>query len=294
MELSFSNYLNILRLNIIKIIFISFFISVFLSYFFRSDNVLGNINIEIQFQETNSFEVFENLDFKTSLAQNSKKEALLLISNFVSFKQIELQDFITDLKLILKKNEILKNNSPTFFVKNYLFKYTIHNIRFNDKTEREIVSEVNKKYQYYQNRLLKQSKDINFNLFRSEIFQKIKKRQDEYANIKNNLSQARKTQLTCFINCFEVSQKNDLTILEKDDEDYFYLENKELNSLYDAFKDIDIKIAENKIAINISFTAGAPIFTRFQIFSFIFLIMVSLSAIFFLLKENLDEKYRKD
>jgi hypothetical protein len=294
MELSFSSYLNILRLNIIKIIFISFFISVFSSYFFNLDKVLGTLHLEIEIPQTQNSKVFENLNFKTSIAQKSKNEALLLVSNFDSFNFNKVQNFTKDLKLSLEKNEIISNNFQKTFVENNGLKYSIKNIYFNDKIEREIVSEVNREYQNYQYIMLKQFKDINFNLLRSEILQKIKKRQDEYASIKNNLSQVRKTQLICFINCFEVSQKNDVTILEKNDEDYFYLENKELNSLYDTLKIIDINVVEKKIAINISFAPEAPIFTRFQIFSFIFLIMVSLSAIFFLLKENLDEKYRKD
>lgn len=294
MELSFSSYFNILRLNIIKIIFTSFFISVFSSYFFNLDKVLGTLHIEIEIPQIQNSEVFENLNFKTSIAQKSKNEALLLVSNFDSFNFNKVQNFTKDLKLSLEKNEIIRINFQKSFVENNGLKYSIKNIYFNDKIEREIVSEVNREYQNYQYIMLKQFKDINFNLLRSEILQKIKKRQDEYANIKNNLSQVRKTELICFINCFEVSKKNDVTILEKNDEDYFYLENKELNSLYDTLKIIDINVVEKKIAINISFAPEAPIFTRFQIFSFIFLIMVSLSAIFFLLKENLDEKYRKD
>jgi len=294
MELSFSSYLNILRLNIIKIIFISFFISFFISYFFNADKVLGTAHIEIKIPQTQNSTVLENLNFETSVAQKNKNEALLLASNFDSFSFNKLENFTKDLRSSLEKNEIIRNNALKIFVQNSGLKYSIKNIYFNDKIEKEIVSVVNREYQNYQYILSKQFKDINFNLLRSEILQKIKKREDEYANIKNNLSQVRKTQLICFVNCFEVSQKNDVTIFEKNDEDYFYLENKELNSLYDSLKIIDINVAEKKIAINIIFAPDGPIFTKFQIFSFIFLIMLSLSAIFFLLKENLDEKYRKD
>lgn len=294
MELSFSSYLNILRLNIIKIIFISFFISFFISYFFNADKVLGTAHIEIKIPQTQITTVLENLNFETSVAQKNKNEALLLASNFDSFNFNKLENFTKDLILSLEKNEIIRNNALKIFVENNGLKYLIKNIYFNDKIEREIVSVVNREYQSYQYILSKQFKDINFNLLRSEILQKIKKREDEYASIKNNLSQVRRTQLICFVNCFEVSQKNDVTIFEKNDEDYFYLENKELNSLYDSLKIIDINFDERKIAININFAPDGPMFTKFQIFSFIFLIMLSLSAIFFLLKENLDEKYRKD
>jgi hypothetical protein len=193
------------------------------------------------------------------------------------------------LKSVLEKNRIINSNGIKSSVDNSGLTYILRNIYFDDEIKKEVIRIVTYAHQNYHDKILKEFNDINFNSIGPEIFQTIKKREEEYSIIKNSLSQIK---IICFDNCFGVTQKNEDNTLKKKEEVYFNLENKELKSLYDSFKTIDIN--EKKMSVNFSVISLGPMFNKFKLFLFIFLMMFSLSAIFFLLKKNLDEKYRKD
>ena len=293
MELSFLSYVKILRLNILKIIFSSLCVSIFISYFINSNKFLFDVYVKIEnFEPKNISSAFEKLNFKTKEANKKKNEILLLARNFDSYSFKEFEYFKIDLKSVLEKNRIINSNELKSAVDNSGLTYILRNIYFDDEIKKEVIRIVTDAHQNYHDKILKEFNDINFNSIGPEIFQTIKKREEEYTNIKNNLSQLSIVKIICFDNCFEVTQKNEENTLKKNEEVYFNLENKELKSLYDSFKTIDIN--EKKMSVNISVISLGPMFNKFKLFLFIFLMMFSLSAIFFLLKKNLDEKYRKD
>lgn len=293
MELSFLSYVKILRLNILKIIFSSLCVSIFISYFINSNKFLFDVYVKIEnFEPKNISSAFEKLNFKTKEANKKKNEILLLARNFDSYSFKEFEYFKKDLKSVLEKNRIINSNELKSAVDNSGLTYILRNIYFDDEIKKEVIRIVTDAHQNYHDKILKEFNDINFNSIGPEIFQTIKKREEEYTNIKNNLSQLSIVKIICFDNCFEVTQKNEENTLKKNEEVYFNLENKELKSLYDSFKTIDIN--EKKMSVNFSVISLGPMFNKFKLFLFIFLMMFSLSAIFFLLKKNLDEKYRKD
>jgi hypothetical protein len=293
MELSFLSYVKILRLNILKIIFSSLCVSIFISYFINSNKFLFDVYVKIEnFEPKNISSAFEKLNFKTKEANKKKNEILLLARNFDSYSFKEFEYFKIDLKSVLEKNRIINSNELKSAVDNSGLTYILRNIYFDDEIKKEVIRIVTDAHQNYHDKILKEFNDINFNSIGPEIFQTIKKREEEYTNIKNNLSQLSIVKIICFDNCFEVTQKNEENTLKKNEEVYFNLENKELKSLYDSFKTIDIN--EKKMSVNFSVISLGPMFNKFKLFLFIFLMMFSLSAIFFLLKKNLDEKYRKD
>jgi hypothetical protein len=73
MELSFLSYVKILRLNILKIIFSSLCVSIFISYFINPNKVLFDVYVKIENLESkNISSAFEKLNFKTSEAKKKK------------------------------------------------------------------------------------------------------------------------------------------------------------------------------------------------------------------------------
>jgi len=295
MELSFLSYVKIIRLNFIKIIFISIFVGFLFGYFMNLDKSLGQINLKIENLETkNLSRELYNLKFNTIVAQQTQNEILTSLHNFDMQDSNHFEDFKESIKRDLINSDLIKNINPNAIITNKDLTYFISNAYFEDKTKEAIVNIVNKKYQDYYLSISKEFERMKLNLTENNLLQKIKKREDEYNIIKKNLGQIRKTKLICFDNCYEVLEKNDPAVFHKNDEDYFYLENKELKILYNSLKKIVMESEQKKIKYNFTFIQAGPIFTKFQIFIFTFLMTLSLSAIFFLLKENLDEKYRKD
>ena len=295
MELSFLSYVNIMRLNFIKIIFISIFVGFLSSYFMNLDKTLGRINLKIENLKTkNLSRELRGLKFNTIAAQQTQNEILVFLQNF-DLKDLNLfEDLKKDITVGIKNSDIIKKISSNAVITNKDLTYDLLNVYFDDQTKEIIGKIVNHEYQNYYNLILKEFESMNVNSIENNLLQKIKKREDEYNIVKKNLGQTRKSQLICFDNCYEVLEKNDPGVFHKNDEDYFYLENKELKILYNSLKKIVVVSDQKKIGYNYTYSANGPVFTKFQIFIFMFLLTFSLSAIFFLLKENLDEKYRKD
>ena len=295
MELSFLSYVKIIRLNFIKIIFISIFVGFLFGYFMNLDKSLGVINLKIENLGTkNISRELYNLQFNTIVARQTQNEILTSLHNFDMQDLNHFEDFKTFIKHDLVSSNLIKKINTNVIITNKDLTYFFSNVYFEDKIKEEIVNIVNKKYQDYYLLILKEFESMSLNSTENNLLQKIKKREDEYNIIKKNLGQIRKTKLICFDNCYEVLEKNDPAVFHKNDEDYFYLENKELKILYNSLKKIVMVSDQKKIRYNFTFIQAGPNFTKFQIFIFTFLMTLSLSAIFFLLKENLDEKYRKD
>ena len=109
MELSFLSYVKIIRLNFIKIIFISIFVGFLFGYFMNLDKSLGVINLKIENLGTkNISRELYNLKFNTIVARQTQNEILTSLHNFDRQDLNHFEDFKTFIKYDMTNSDLIK------------------------------------------------------------------------------------------------------------------------------------------------------------------------------------------